>query len=112
MRSMAGTPFPDRPTVYADITDAAAMERAFAGQDAAAFHLPFECDRARAAHLGTQIAEGARRAGLPGWLARKRFGHLTAFSESPDAFTRLENAWAVLPRFPSRRMLSPGSKTL
>lgn len=62
--AMAGTPFPDLPTVHADITDADAMASAFAGQDAAAFHLPFEFDRARAAHFGTQIAEGARRAGL------------------------------------------------
>ncbi|MDC8753867.1 NmrA family NAD(P)-binding protein [Erythrobacter sp. sf7] len=62
--AMAGTPFPDLPTVHADITDADAMASAFAGQDAAAFHLPFEFDRARAAHFGQQIAEGARRAGL------------------------------------------------
>jgi Predicted nucleoside-diphosphate-sugar epimerases len=62
--AMAGTPFPDLPTVHANITDADAMASAFAGQDAAAFHLPFEFDRARAAHFGTQIAEGARRAGL------------------------------------------------
>jgi uncharacterized protein YbjT (DUF2867 family) len=62
--AMADTPFPDLPTVFADITDAEAMAQAFAGQDAAAFHLPFEFDRAKAAHFGRQIAEGARRAGL------------------------------------------------
>lgn len=62
--AMAGTPFPDLPTVHADITDADAMAQAFAGQDAAAFHLPFEFDRAKAAHFGVQIAEGAKRAGL------------------------------------------------
>ena len=62
--AMAATPFPDLPTVHADITDADAMAQAFAGQDAAAFHLPFEFDRARAASFGRAIAEGARRAGL------------------------------------------------
>lgn len=62
--AMADTPFPDLPTVFADITDADAMEKAFEGQDAAAFHLPFEFDREKAAHFGAQIAEGARRAGL------------------------------------------------
>lgn len=62
--AIAGTPFPDLPTVHADITDADAMASAFAGQDAAAFHLPFEFDRAKAAHFGAQIAAGAKRAGL------------------------------------------------
>lgn len=62
--AMVATPFPDLPTVHADITNADAMASAFAGQDAAAFHLPFEFDRARAAHFGVQIAEGAKRAGL------------------------------------------------
>lgn len=62
--AMAGTPFPDLPTVAADITDADAMARAFAGQDAAAFHLPFEFDRDRAAGFGRAIAAGAKRAGL------------------------------------------------
>ena len=62
--AMAGTPFPDLPTVAADITDAASMAQAFAGHDAAAFHLPFEFDRARAASFGRAIAEGASRAGL------------------------------------------------
>ncbi len=62
--AMASTPFPDLPTVHADITNAEAMTSAFAGQDAAAFHLPFEFDREKAAHMGRQIAEGARRAGL------------------------------------------------
>ena len=62
--AMAGTLFPDLPTVFADITDADAMAQAFAGQDAAAFHLPFEFDRAKAANFGQQIAAGAKRAGL------------------------------------------------
>ena len=62
--ALADTPFPDLPCVHADITDADAMASAFAGQDAAAFHLPFEFDREKAAHFGRQIAEGAKRAGL------------------------------------------------
>lgn len=62
--AMAGTPFPDLPTVHADITDPGAMATAFAGQDAAAFHLPFEFDRARAASFGAAIAAGAKAAGL------------------------------------------------
>ncbi len=62
--AMEGTPFSDLPTVHADITDADAMASAFAGQDAAAFHLPFEFDRARAASFGSAIAKGAKRAGL------------------------------------------------
>ena len=62
--AMKGTPWPDLPTVAADITDADAMAAAFAGQDAAAFHLPFEFDRERAASFGHAIAQGAKRAGL------------------------------------------------
>ena len=62
--AMKDTPWPDLPTVHADITDADAMAKAFEGQDAAAFHLPFEFDRAKAAHFGKCIAEGAKRAGL------------------------------------------------
>lgn len=62
--ALADTPFPDLATVRADITDADAMVHAFTGQDAAAFHLPFEFDRARAASFGRAIAEGAVRAGL------------------------------------------------
>ena len=62
--AMKTTPFPDLPTVAAEITDADSMASAFAGQDAAAFHLPFEFDRARAASFGRAIAEGAKRAGL------------------------------------------------
>ena len=62
--AMAGTRFPDLPTVHADITDGESMAQAFAGQDAAAFHLPFEFDRPRAASFGRAIAEGAARAGL------------------------------------------------
>lgn len=62
--AMKDTPWPDLPTIAADITDAEAMATAFAGQDAAAFHLPFEFDRQRAASFGRAIADGARRAGL------------------------------------------------
>lgn len=62
--ALKDTSFPDLPTVPADIADAGAMASAFAGQDAAAFHLPFEFDRDRAATSGRAIAEGARRAGL------------------------------------------------
>jgi NAD(P)H dehydrogenase (quinone) len=62
--AMVDTPFPELPTVFADINDADAMAQAFAGQDAAAFHLPFEFDREKAAHFGRRIAEGARRARL------------------------------------------------
>ena len=62
--ALADTPFPDLPTVHADITDADSMASAFEGQDAAAFHLPFEFDRERAALFGRCIAEGAKRAGL------------------------------------------------
>jgi len=62
--AMANTPFPDLPTVEADITNADKMASAFEGQDAAAFHLPFEFDRERAASFGTAIAEGAKRTEL------------------------------------------------
>ncbi len=64
MDAMEGTPFADLPTVHADITDANVMAAAFAGQDAAAFHLPFEFDRQKAAGFGKAIAEGAKRADL------------------------------------------------
>ncbi|MGN6498120.1 MAG: SDR family oxidoreductase [Tsuneonella sp.] len=62
--AMAGTPFPDLPTIQADITDARSMAAAFEGQDAAAFHLPFEFDRDRAAGFGKAIAAGAKDAGI------------------------------------------------
>ncbi|MEP3052199.1 MAG: NmrA family NAD(P)-binding protein [Erythrobacter sp.] len=62
--AMADTPFPDLPVVSADITSADAMAQAFAGQDAAAFHLPFEFDREIAERNGRMVAEGAKRAGL------------------------------------------------
>lgn len=62
--AMAGTPFPDVPIVQADIMDADVMATAFAGQDAAAFHLPFQFDRDLAATYGRNVAEGAKRAGL------------------------------------------------
>lgn len=62
--ALKDTPFPDLPTTHADITNADAMAEAFEGQDAAAFHLPFEFDRDRAALFGWSIAEGAKRSDL------------------------------------------------
>jgi uncharacterized protein YbjT (DUF2867 family) len=62
--AMEGTPFPDLKVVHADITDAATLKAAFAGQDALAMHLPFEFDRERAAAFGRTIAEGARDSDL------------------------------------------------
>lgn len=62
--AMQGTPFPDLPTVQADITDARSMAAALQGHDAAAFHLPFEFDRERAAGFGKAIAAGAKDAGI------------------------------------------------
>lgn len=62
--AMATTPFPDLPTVSADIGDSASLKAAFAGQDALAFHLPFEFDRARAAAYGQAIGTAAKAAGV------------------------------------------------
>lgn len=62
--ALAAGPFPDLPVVTADITDAASLERAFAGQDALAMHLPFEFDRSVAAAYGRNIAKAAKAAGL------------------------------------------------
>lgn len=62
--AMATTPFPDLPTLHADIGDSASLAAAFAGQDALAFHLPFEFDRARAAAYGKAIGSAARVAGI------------------------------------------------
>ncbi len=62
--AIAASPFPDLPVVAADITDAASLARAFAGQDALALHLPFEFDRSVAAALGRNVARAARSAGL------------------------------------------------
>lgn len=62
--ALEGSPFPDLPQVHADIADAASMEIALAGQDALAMHLPFEFDRARAAHFGQSIAKAARNSDL------------------------------------------------
>lgn len=62
--AMAETPFPDLKVVPADITDSASLERAFAGQDALAMHLPFEFDRDKAAAFGKTIAAGASNSGL------------------------------------------------
>lgn len=62
--AMAMTPHPDVPEVAADLYDVASLTAAFEGQDALAMHLPFEFDRTRAATMGRNIAEAARRAGL------------------------------------------------
>jgi NAD(P)H dehydrogenase (quinone) len=62
--AMATTPFPNLPTVHADIGDSASLAAAFAGQDALAFHLPFEFDRARAAAYGQAIGTAAKAAGI------------------------------------------------
>ena len=64
MEAMKATPFPDTPTVFADITDQASLEAAFAGQDALAMHLPFEHNREKAASYGKNIAAAAKAAGL------------------------------------------------
>ena len=61
---MSATPFPGLPTVHADIGDTASLTAAFAGQDALAFHLPFEFDRARAASYGQAIGTAAKAAGI------------------------------------------------
>lgn len=62
--ALEGSPFPDLPQVNADITDAASMEKALMGQDALLMHLPFEFDRAKAAHFGHSIATAARNSDL------------------------------------------------
>ena len=64
MEAMATTPFPDTPTVFADITDQASLKKAFEGQDALAMHLPFEHNREKAASFGRNIAAAAKAAGL------------------------------------------------
>ncbi|WP_095012634.1 SDR family oxidoreductase [Tsuneonella mangrovi] len=62
--ALADSPFPDLPWKMADITDAASLEAAFAGQDALAMHLPFEFDREVAASFGRNIAQAAKATGL------------------------------------------------
>ncbi len=62
--ALAASPFPALPSIAADITDAASLEIAFAGQDALAMHLPFEFDRAVAASYGRNIAQAAKAAAL------------------------------------------------
>lgn len=62
--AMVTTPFPDLPTVFADVGDSASLTAAFDGQDALAFHLPFEFDRARAAAYGQAIGTAAKAAGV------------------------------------------------
>ena len=62
--AMETTPFPDTQTVFANLTDQASLEKAFAGHDALAMHLPFEHDREKAASFGKNIAGAAKAAGL------------------------------------------------
>lgn len=62
--ALADGPLAGLPVVTADITDSAALERAFAGQDGLAMHLPFEFDRSVAAAYGRNIARAAKAAGL------------------------------------------------
>ena len=62
--ALAGTPVAHLPAVEANIMDPASLERAFAGHDALAMHLPFEFDRDRAAQFGRNIAAGAAAADL------------------------------------------------
>ena len=64
MEAMKATPFPDTPTVFADITDQDSLEAAFTGQDALTMHLPFEHNREKAASYGENIAAAAKAAGL------------------------------------------------
>ena len=62
--AMKTTPFPDTETVFADLNDQGSLEKAFAGQDALAMHLPFEHNREKAASFGKNIAGAAKVAGL------------------------------------------------
>ena len=62
--ALKGTPVAHLPAIATDIMDPASLERAFAGHDALAMHLPFEFDRARAAQFGRNVAAGATAAGL------------------------------------------------
>ena len=62
--AMAVTPFADIKTVQADLMDVETLKKAFAGQDAAAFSLPFTFDFDMAAQFGRNIAEAAKSAGL------------------------------------------------
>ena len=64
MEAMATTPFPDTPTIFADITDPVSLEKAFEGQDALAMHLPFEHNREKAASFGQNIAAAAKALSL------------------------------------------------
>lgn len=62
--ALSTSPFPDLPSVPADITDPASLTVAFAGQDALAMHLPFEFNRAVAASNGRNVAQAATAARL------------------------------------------------
>ena len=62
--AMKATPFPETQTVFADLNDQASLEKAFAGHDALAMHLPFEHNREKAASFGKNIAGAAKAAGL------------------------------------------------
>lgn len=62
--AMKATPFPEIQTVFADLNDQVSLEKAFAGHDALAMHLPFEHNREKAASFGKNIAGAAKAAGL------------------------------------------------
>ena len=62
--AMEATPFPDTETIFADLNDQSSLEKAFAGHDALAMHLPFEHNREKAASFGNNIAVAAKAAGL------------------------------------------------
>lgn len=62
--AMHDTPFPDLPTLSADITDQASLENAFSQVDALAMHLPFQHDYDVAVSYGRNIAAAAAASGL------------------------------------------------
>ena len=62
--AMQTTSYPKIQTVAADITDQKSLEKAFAGQDALAMHLPFEHNREKAASFGKNIANAAQAVSL------------------------------------------------
>lgn len=62
--AMHNTPFPDLPTLSADITDQASLESAFSQVDALAMHLPFEHNYDVAVSYGRNIAAAAAASGL------------------------------------------------
>ena len=64
MDAMESTPFSEIKTVFADLNDQSSLEKAFAGHDALAMHLPFEHNREKAASFGKNIASAAKVTGL------------------------------------------------